>query len=54
MNEIPVENRVSIDMQTLFKTDKRIYRHYNPKENIVLHLGDALEFLKTLPTTSSR
>jgi len=50
MTEIPVENQISVDMQTLFKTNKHIYRNYDSKESIVLHIGDTLEFLKTLPS----
>jgi len=49
MTEIPVENQISVDMQTLFKTNKHICRNYDSKESIVLHMGDTLEFLKTLP-----
>ena len=52
MSEISINNPESLDMQTLFKTNKRICRNYDAKENIVLHKGDALTFLKTLPTNA--
>lgn len=49
MGENTITNQAVIDMGTLFKTNKKIYRYYDVKEDIVLHTGDTLKFLKTLP-----
>ncbi|PIQ88693.1 MAG: site-specific DNA-methyltransferase [Candidatus Omnitrophica bacterium CG11_big_fil_rev_8_21_14_0_20_42_13] len=39
-------------METLFKAHKQIAKNFDENESIVLHLGDTLEFLKTLPSES--
>lgn len=39
-------------MDTLFKKDIKISSNFNEKEQIVLHIGDSLDFLKTIPDNS--
>jgi adenine-specific DNA-methyltransferase len=50
MTENITNNYPDLDMETLFKTNKRIYRNYDERGDIILHLGDTLEFLQALPS----
>jgi adenine-specific DNA-methyltransferase len=49
MSENITNNQLNLDFQTLFKMNKKIYKNYNEDENIILHTGDTLDFLQTLP-----